>query len=73
MVIRLNSAKIRKMMNLLNWTFSDLARESGLKSRQSAFYHVKNRTIKGAILFSKPLSIEPKDLLETVWSGGTIV
>ena len=62
--MELNSEKIIKEANRLGWSMSELARRSGMKSRQLAHYLLDKKSIKGAERFARALDLDPKDLLK---------
>ena len=62
--MELNTTKILREMKRLGLTYEEIAKKAGLKSRQSAFYLLKSKSIHGAGPFAKALDVDPKDLLK---------
>ena len=62
-MMKLNVKKIKVELKRLGWSYERLAKESGLKSKQSAYYYLKSKSIYGADKFGKALGINPRDLI----------
>jgi lambda repressor-like predicted transcriptional regulator len=61
--MELNVEKIKREMRRMGWSYGDVAREAGIKSRQLVHYYLRTKSIAGAEPISRAFKMDPKDLI----------
>jgi len=61
---KLNSQKVKRLKAQLGFTWDDMARLTGLKSRQAVYHYIYKERANGAKIFAKLFGVKTSTLIK---------